>query len=151
MLHQFIFHSVCNQSSPNTQDSQTLYWSWPAQRPVTVYTAQDYQDTQIEKDRFGLPPQRYSVRGTGSTPGENTPTDSGNLADAGRFWQYREMLEKWNDIGIIVQASIIDDGKNYPDEQVYLEVGSLLEGDTPNLKDPTPWPLVAGDKSALKK
>lgn len=140
-----------HQTSPNPQDSQTLYWSWPAQRPVTVYTAQDYQDADIPKDRHGLPPQRYSVRGTGSTPGENSPTDTGNLANAGRFWEYREMLEKWNDIGVIVQASIIDDGKDYPNDQVYLEVESLLTGATPDLKAPSPWPLVAGNKTALKK
>ena len=139
-----------HQTSPNTQDSQTLYWSWPAQRPVTVYTAQDYQDSQIDKDRHGLPPQRYSVRGRGTVPGENSPTDSGNLANAGRFWQYSEMLEKWNDIGVIVQASIIDDGQCYPDD-VYLEVESKLEGKTPELKQPTPWPMIAGNETAINK
>ena len=139
-----------HQTSPNTQDSQTLYWSWPAQRPVTVYTAADYQDQRIEKSRHGLPPQRYSVRGTGTTPQENAPGDSGNLANAGRFWEYREMLTKWNDIGVIVQSTIIDDDNSYPDN-VYLEVESKLSGSTPDLKQPTPWPMVAGNHSAIKK
>lgn len=60
------------------------------------------------------------------------------------------MLEKWNDIGVIVQASIIDDGKCYPDD-VYLEVESKLEGQTPELKQPTPWPMVAGNETAINK
>ncbi|WP_198553560.1 MULTISPECIES: LodA/GoxA family CTQ-dependent oxidase [unclassified Shewanella] len=139
-----------HQSSPNTQDSQTLYWSWPAQRPVTVYTAEDYQNLQIEKDRHGLPPQRYSVRGQGTVPGENSPDDSGNLANAGRFWDYRQMLEKWSDIGVIVQATTINDGNSYPDN-VYLEVESKLTGATPNLKEPTPWPMLAGNETAINK
>ena len=136
-----------HQTSPNKQNSNTLYWSWPAQRPVTVYVAKDYPD-QTGSDE--LPPQRYSVRGPGTYPLENTPEDSHDLADAGRFWEYREMLTHWNEIGVVVQGTIINDGKTYPDD-VYLEVESQLQDGPKELADPTPWPLIAGNDTATKK
>ena len=135
-----------HQTSPNKQGSNTLYWSWPAQRPVTVYTADDFTGTSFDD----LPAQRYSVRGPGTYPGENSPSDKNDLANAGRFWDYREMLDKWNDIGVIMQATQIDDGKSYPDD-VYLEVQSRLEDGPPELADPTPWPMVAGTGTATRK
>ncbi|AOT10662.1 LodA/GoxA family CTQ-dependent oxidase [Pseudoalteromonas luteoviolacea] len=134
-----------HQTSPNELKSETLYWSWPAQRPVTVYVAQDY-DTETQT----LPPQRYSVRGTGTYPLENTPSDKHDLANAGRFWEYRDMLTKWDDIGVVVQATIIDDNRSY-EPDVYLEVESRLTGDEPMLAPPKPWPLLAGSGSATRK
>lgn len=131
-----------HQPSPNKQNFNTLYWSWPAQRPVTVYAAKDYDGE--------LPAQRYSVRGPGTFPGENSPDDKHNLANAGRFWEYREMLSRWNEIGVVVQSTIIDDGKSYPDN-VYLEVESQLQDGPPQLADPTPWPMMAGNETAVKK
>lgn len=133
-----------HQPSPNKQASETLYWSWPAQRPVTVYTAEDY-------DAEGkLPAQRYSVRGPGTYPGTNSPDDRHDLANAGRFWKYRDMLSHWNEIGVVVQSTIIDNDQCYPDD-IYLEVESQLKDGPHKLADPTPWPLVAGNNTAKRK
>ncbi|WP_281561396.1 LodA/GoxA family CTQ-dependent oxidase [Thalassomonas sp. RHCl1] len=134
-----------HQTSPNKQDSEALFWSWPAQRPVTVYPAADYNHEDNE-----LPAQRYSVRGPGTYPGVNSPDDKHDLANAGRFWDYRQMLSQWQDIGVVVQGTVIDDGKNYPDD-VYLEVQSRLEDGPEELADPTPWPLFGGNDTATRK
>jgi len=131
-----------HQTSPNALDSNTLFWSWPAQRPVTVYVAEDYDGE--------LPAQRYSVRGPGTYPGINGPDDRHDLADAGRFWEYRDMLSHWNEIGVVVQATIIDDNRDYPDD-VYLEVESQLKDGPPELADPQPWPMIAGNDTATRK
>jgi L-Lysine epsilon oxidase N-terminal/L-lysine epsilon oxidase C-terminal domain len=130
---------------PNPLNSQSLYWSWPAQRPVHVYVA-----TDVTNGKLG--DARYSIRGTGTMPLRNTPTDAGDLANAGRFWDYGEMLVRWNDIGVIMQATNIDDGRevHYRSDQ-YLEVQSLLDDGPPELKAPQPWPFLSGDGTALNK
>ncbi len=135
-----------HQTSPNDLDSNTLYWSWPGQRPVTVYVAAD-----VDPDTAALPRQRYSVRGPGTMPGSNSPSDGADMANAGRFWDYRQMLTDWHRIGTVVQATIIEDG-TYPDD-VYLEVASLLpddDPDAPDQADPHPWPLIGGDGTARR-
>lgn len=140
-----------HQTSPNALNSSTLYWSWPAQRPVTVYVAADVQRPAPGKP-VSLPAQRYSVRGPGTMPGENTPTDSNDLANAGRFWQYDDMLVHWQDIGVILQATNIDDGREdlYSNDW-YLEVESRLPDGPPELADPQPWPLNCGNGTALRR
>ena len=60
------------------------------------------------------------------------------------------MLDHWNEIGIIMQATQIDDGKTYPVD-VYLEVQSQLKDGPPELAAPTPWPMVAGTGTATRK
>ncbi len=133
-----------HQTSPNELNSETLYWSWPAQRPVTVYVADDYEMGEP------LPAQKYSVRGKGTYPGENTPTDKHDLSNAGRFWKYRHMLTKWDEIGVIVQGTVIDDGRDYADD-VYLEVANQLTGIEPELAPPEPWPMIGGNETAKRK
>lgn len=138
-------------TAPNPMNSGTLYWSWPAQRPVTVYVAADVQ-RPAPGQKPALPPQRYSVRGPGTMPGENSSTDSADLADAGRFWDFNDMLVRWQDIGVILQATNIDDGRSelYPDDW-YLEAESRLEDGPPELADPQPWPLISGDGTARRR
>ncbi|MDJ0835090.1 MAG: LodA/GoxA family CTQ-dependent oxidase [Acidobacteriota bacterium] len=106
-------------TDPNPRNSTTLYWSWPAQRPVAVYAAKDVRNGQ-------LPEQRFSVRGKG--------TETDDPATEGIFQDYLEMVLKWHRIGVIIQATQIDDGHDYPDD-FYLEVESQL--DEPPVK---PWP-----------
>jgi hypothetical protein len=108
-----------HQPNPNPLNNQTLYWSWPAQRPVAVYAAKDMVNGK-------LPAQRYSIRGTG--------TESENSAVAGRFHDRMDMIKKWHRIGVIVQGLAVDGG-DYPAD-VYLEVESRLDQ-----ADPAPWPL----------
>ena len=132
-----------HQTSPNNLNSNALYWSWPGQRPVTVYVADDYESGGIDE----LPPQRYSVRGPGTMPGVEAPGDKEDLANAGRFWDYKEMLRHWDEIGTVVQATQIDDGKSYEDD-LYLEVQSQLGERPPELAPPHAWPLIGGTGTA---
>ena len=134
-----------HQTAPNTLNSQTLYWSWPAQRPVSVYVAADVQAAEPGGEPT-LPPQRYSVRGPGTMPEGN------DLANAGRFTSYNDMLVHWQDIGVILQATQIADGREEVYESDwYLEVQSRLEDGPAALAEPAPWPMVSGPDSALNK
>ncbi|HMV67057.1 MAG TPA: LodA/GoxA family CTQ-dependent oxidase, partial [Myxococcota bacterium] len=99
-------------TDPNPLGSSALYWSWPAQRPVTVYVAADVARPADPSQKATLPAQRYSVRGPGTMPGKNTDADAADLANAGRFWSYDDMLIHWQDIGVILQATNIDDGRD---------------------------------------
>lgn len=108
-------------TSPNPTNASTLYWSWPAQRPVAVYVAADVVDGKLGA-------QRYSVRGEG--------TASKNPANQGRYQERIEMIKRWPRIGVVVQGTVIEGG----DYQAswYLEVQSLL--DAPEVE---PWPINA--------
>lgn len=108
-------------TSPNPLNSTTLYWSWPAQRPVAVYLADDVVD-----GRLGA--QRYSVRGKG--------TASDNPANQGRYQERIDMIMNWPRIGVVMQGSAID-GRSYSAEQ-YLEVQSQLD-----VAEVEPWPINA--------
>lgn len=110
-----------HNTDPNPLDSTTLYWSWPAQRPVAVYAAKDVVNGELGE-------QRYSVRGKG------TMTDL--KQDQGKFQDRLDMVKRWQDIGIIIQATAIEGG-DYP-EDYFLEVESRL--DEPEV---TPWPFNA--------
>lgn len=107
---------------PNPRNLKTLYWAWPAQRPVTVHVARDTRDGQ-------LGPQRYSVRGPG--------TYSADPSQAGRFEQQIDIVLNWHKIGFVVQGSVIADGRGFDPSQ-FLEVESRL--DEPVI---TPWPMYS--------
>lgn len=138
-----------HSTAPNPLDSSTLYWSWPAQRPVSVHVAADVQRGSggvPGTARATLPPQRYSVRGPGTMPAD------GDLSNAGRFWKYEDMLVHWQDIGTIFQATNIDDGRqSLYHSDWYLEVESRLEDGPAELDDPHPWPFNGGDDTAINK
>ncbi|MDX1366740.1 LodA/GoxA family CTQ-dependent oxidase [Pseudomonas sp.] len=114
-----------HQPDPVPQFNNTLYWSWPAQRPVAVYVAKDVTDNK-------LPAQRFSVRGDG------TKTDPFDPAQVGRYQQRINMIDHWHKIGIVVQGSAIDTSDGGPfSASYYLEVQSKLD----NGGDPVvPWP-----------
>lgn len=101
-------------TDPNPNKDKTLYWSWPAQRPVSVYVAADVPDGKT------LAAQRYSVRGNG------TQTD--DQSSAGRYQDRIDMVENWSRIGVVLQGSAIDNpsGQAYSPD-LYLEVGSQLD------------------------
>lgn len=109
--------------------NNTLYWSWPAQRPVAVYAAKDVQNNQ-------LAPQRFSVRGEG--------TKTTDPAQVGRYQQRINMLKNWQRIGFVLQGSAIDSGKY--DQDYYLEVESQLD-DSGNQVEPFPNTVPAGPDS----
>ena len=111
-------------SSPNPTNSSTLYWSWPAQRPVSVYVAADVVDGE-------LPSQRYSIRGPG--------TESPDPSSQGRYLERIHILSNWWKIGTVMQGSAIGDGGQYPRDD-FLEVQSKLEqGELEPGAEP--WPL----------
>lgn len=117
----------------------TLLWSWPAQRPVSVY---NYQDLVSSGGK--LPQQRFSVRGEGTPtiPGPDngvyppSPPSGGvgtgpdgsffQMEQVGRFQERVDMLEQWPNIGTVVQGPAI---VGYPatfDQNYFLEVASLM-------------------------
>ncbi len=120
------WHTDYNSCATHPADNGTLYWSWPAQRPVAVYLASDVINAKE------LPEQRWSVRGAGA---ESTVPN-----DQGRFAPMTPIVRHWQDIGIVIQATAIDDKKDYNPES-YLEVSSLLGDGTLPV---TPWPNKAG-------
>ena len=100
-------------TSPTIPNNTTLYWSWPAQRPVHVHLA-----SEIQED--GQPgPQRYSVRGTG--------TASTNPANQGRYQEIDHILPNWHKIGFVIQDTAIAGGRKNPAQ--FLEVRSELTGE----------------------
>lgn len=125
----------------------TLFWSWPAQRPVAVYTFDDLS----RRDDNTLPEQRYSVRGPGTTASGQEITFKANGAlnnspasNVGRFQQRKDMIKYWADIGVVIQGAAID---HYPDKfdpNYYLEVASNFTKDESNLVQP--WGNTVTDK-----
>ena len=95
-----------HNTAPNPGNSTTLYWSWPAQRPVQIHRAADVHDGE-------LGPQRYSVRGPG--------TEADDLNDVGRYQALLDSILNWHRIGFVVQGSAIDGDIDFSADQ-YLEV-----------------------------
>lgn len=97
-------------STNNPVKGTTLFWSWPAQRPVAVYPA---------KLNPSAPPtkQLWSVRGKG--------TASPYPQDWGRYQDSIDIVLNWPRIGVVLQGTAIDGGNFGAD--VYLEVESLLD------------------------
>ncbi|AEV33095.1 hypothetical protein Oweho_2121 [Owenweeksia hongkongensis DSM 17368] len=127
----------------------TLFWSWPAQRPVAVYT---FDDLSANNGDLKATKQRYSVRGEGTAAQENLKTpdcpDSKEFDTAamnvGRYQNRRDILTEWVKIGTIIQGPAI---KDYPDEfskDYYLEVESLFKKDDSNLV--VFWPNTVTDE-----
>ena len=99
--------------SPNPPGNRTVFWSWPAQRPVAVYNWGDLvwgsddppdalptNDVPLKptwNEAWQLGQQRWSVRGPG--------TDSPDAEDWGRYQVRRDMLANWSKIGVVMQAT----------------------------------------------
>ena len=117
-------------TSPNELRSTTLYWSWPAQRPVAVFLAEQVSDGKTGD-------QRYSVRGP--------QTESDDEADQGRYQDLGVMLTHWPEVGTVIQGTAIDGG-TYPADY-YLEVQSQLPADAGKVD---PWPLNGRKKDVIE-
>jgi len=112
---------------PNPPGNRTLFWSWPAQRPVAIYAAADVTQGVASDGTatYELGQQRWSVRGKG--------TDAADAENWGRYQDRRDIVENWHRIGVVLQASAIDaDTRRLPSDW-YLEVQSQLDdtGRTP--------------------
>jgi len=144
--------------SPNPPGNRTVFWSWPAQRPVAVYAYEDVawgsddppDGTSPWNETWQLGKQRWSVRGPG--------TDSPDAENWGRYQTRLDMLDNWSRIGVIMQATQMAPpaGKQPKPKKGqaaaappklpanwYLEVGSQLRdtGRTPVV----PFPNIATD------
>jgi len=106
---------------PPESGGTTLYWSWPAQRPVVVYPVGELRGGK-------LGPQRYSLRGPG--------TQSPNPADQGRYQERLRFIENWPKVGVVIQGTAIDGVE--VDPEYYLEVASQLDE-----TEVEPWPINA--------
>lgn len=133
--------------SPNPQGNTTLYWSWPAQRPVSVNVATDteYVENASTKEPGGrLPGQRWSLRGPGTT--------SANYADVGRYTpDISPIITQWSKIGTIIQRTQIEGLPNQDAIDLLpalslLEVESQLEGDDDSFVET--WPTNDTDPSS---
>lgn len=124
---------------PNLQNSKMTYWSWPAQRPVAVYT---YDDLVCNG---GLDFQRFSVRGTGtnayydaSAPDQVKVQDQDTVsARVGRYQQRLDFLQNWQNVGTVIQGTAIDQKEADKSkvskellESSYLEVQSCFENES---------------------
>jgi hypothetical protein len=117
-----------HEPDPNPVGNNTLYWSWPAQRPVQVYPA----DLCIYEDgNWYLGQQRFSVRGDGE--GNNNLTHTDWPQNVGKYQEYIDFVKNWHKVGFIIQGTQIADthGGNYGDKY-FLEVASqfTLGGDS---------------------
>ena len=142
--HPSVDHPVTDTNVFTGTVNTTLFWSWPAQRPVAVYT---FKDLMANANKGKLPEQRYSVRGEGtaaqeklSSPGcpmskpciPETDSFDSKAMNVGRYQDRRDFLSNWMRIGVIMQGPAI---KDYPadfDKDYYLEVESLFDKDESN-------------------
>ena len=128
---------------PNPTGNNTLYWSWPAQRPVSVYPATKCTYNEADKS-WSLGGQLYSVRGDEGVQGTSTPYPQ----QQGRYQCYFDFVKNWHKVGFVIQGTQIPDDKggDYGADK-FLEVSSLYktEGDMvsawptddrPGYKDP---------------
>ncbi|MDN2674253.1 LodA/GoxA family CTQ-dependent oxidase [Janthinobacterium sp. SUN026] len=124
-----------------------LYSSWPAQRPVAVYT---YDDVVANGGELTTP--RYSVRGKG-TRADGLPSATPENAEidrpamhVGRYQDRAQFLLNWHRIGVVVQSTAIarKAGEKAICKDYYLEVESLFDSDESNLVEY--WRNTAIDK-----
>jgi hypothetical protein len=118
---------------PNPRGNNTLYWSWPAQRPVNVYPA---DQCTYSNGKWNLGGQVFSVRGN-----EGQGTHSDFPQQEGRYQCYFDFVQNWQKVGFVIQGTQIPDGKggNYGKDK-FLEVASLFTTDGQTVQ---PWPTSA--------
>jgi hypothetical protein len=81
--------------NPNPQANNTLFWSWPAQRPVAVYPV-SLCNYDAASGTWTVGQQVYAVRG----PGTETPYP----AQVGRFQQYPDFVDNWFKVGFVIEG-----------------------------------------------
>ncbi|MCU6497833.1 LodA/GoxA family CTQ-dependent oxidase [Rugamonas sp. A1-17] len=135
---QAIAEATAVVTDPDTIRPNTLlYSSWPAQRPVAVYT---YDDLVASGGQ--LPAPRFSVRGPGTRADVPRAPDPQNKIDrpalhVGRYQQRAQFLQDWDKIGVVLQITAISPPMANPPESrdLYLEVASLFTTDDSNLAE----------------
>src|ERR1700681_629433 len=126
---------------PKKALTRKVFWSWPAQRPVAVYLADDVayrQDPNTGVVGPILGDQRWSLRGEG--------TDSPLAENWGRYQFRADILDNWHRIGVVMQGPAIDTtGTPFPADW-YLETAGQLR-DT-GLTPVVPFPNYASQMNA---
>lgn len=121
-----------HQPSPNPPGNNTLFWSWPAERPVSVHPVGLCQ-YDADSNTWILGRQVFSIRG------ELTETDY--PANAGRFQVYMDFLLNWEKVGFVIQATQIATDQPTPlNPGWFLEVSSQFSADAP--PPVFPWPTA---------
>ena len=134
-------------ATPGNGINTLLYSSWPAQRPVAVYTYDD-----VVASGTDLPTPRFSVRGKGTRADDvpsTTPADAEIDRPAmhvGRYQDRAQFLLNWQRIGVVVQSTAIPQAQGNKNicHDYYLEVESLFDSDESNLVEY--WRNTAIDK-----
>lgn len=105
-----------HQPDPIPNGNNTLYWSWPGQRPVQVYPKNKCIYNEAN-NTWNLGGQVFSIRGPG------TKTDYAQ--NLGRFQSYCDYVQNWEKTGFIIQASKVesDNGEKF-EENIFIEVAS---------------------------
>lgn len=118
---------------PNPAGNNTLYWSWPAQRPVTVFPA---SQCTFDGSKWNLGGQVFSVRGN-----EGNGTDSDFPQQEGRYQCYFDFVQNWQKVGFVIQGTQIPAAQNgnYGADK-FLEVASLFDTDGQAVQ---PWPTAS--------
>ena len=127
-----------------------LYSSWPAQRPVAVYTYEDL----VFNGGEALPMPRFSVRGKGTradiAPATAAADEKARIdrpaMNVGRYQDRAQFLLNWHKIGVVMQSTAIVQapGSKSINEMYYLEVASQFDTDESNLVEY--WRNTAIDK-----
>ncbi|MGR9053884.1 MAG: LodA/GoxA family CTQ-dependent oxidase, partial [Gammaproteobacteria bacterium] len=119
---------------PNPVGNNTLYWSWPAQRPANVYPASQCS-YDASTGTWNLGGQLYSIRGN-EGHGTSTPYPQ----QQGRYQCYFDFVENWHKVGFVIQGLQIpaEQGGDYGADK-FLEVASLFDTDGDMVE---PWPTA---------
>ena len=122
---------------PNPDGNNTVYWSWPAQRPVTSYVKNKCTYDRGTKT-WQLGGMLYSVRGEG--------TETVYPQEQGRFQCYFDFVQNWHKVGFIIQGTQVSDqhGGHYGADK-FIEVSSLFESEG-DIVQPWPTDSVTGYK-----
>ena len=117
---------------PNPQGNNTLFWSWPAERPVAVYPVSLCNYDEGTKT-WTVGRQAYSVRGSG--------TETDFPAQVGRFQSYPDYVANWFKVGFMIEGPQIEPepGKAPYPANIFLEVASRFEVGADLVP---PWPTA---------
>ncbi|KJY97503.1 MULTISPECIES: LodA/GoxA family CTQ-dependent oxidase [Pseudoalteromonas] len=124
-----------HEPDPVPPASNTLYWSWPAQRPVQVHPA-NLCTFNEQQGTWNLGGQLFSIRG--DADGEDNLTYSDYPQNVGRYRQYLDYLANWHKTGFIIQGHQVSapKGDNYGSDK-FVEVESLYQSNGQLVQ---PWP-----------
>jgi len=115
---------------PNPDGNNTLFWSWPAERPFAVYPV-SLCNYDPKAKTWTVGQQVYSVRGP------DTETDY--PAQAGRFQLYPDFVDNWFRVGFVIEGPQVPPPAGqapYP-KNIFVEVASRFDTGSDYVP---PWP-----------